>query len=85
MPLGAVILISNNLQATSEHLVSIPWTWKFMGFMLALELLYLTGTCWGCFCPWSQQHWEVWKCGSVGSEQLENTEQTWAQMDFLVQ
>lgn len=66
MPLGSVILISNNLQVTLEHLISILWAWRFMGFMLALELfLYLTSTCWGCFCPWSpeQQHWEVWKFG----------------------
>lgn len=80
MPLGSVILISNNLRAASEHLLSIPWAWRFMGFMLALELfLHLTSTCWGCFCPWSSS---TGKCGNVevwGSEHSENTEQTWAQ------
>lgn len=46
--------------------------------MLALELFfYLTGTCWGCFCPWTRNS-STGKCGSLGSE-LENTEQTWAQ------
>lgn len=33
----------------------------------------------GVFLPLEQQHWEVWKCGSLGSEHSENTEQTWAQ------
>lgn len=77
MPLGSVILVSNNRRATLEHLISILWAWRFMGFTLALELfLYLTSTCWRCFCPWSpeQQHWEVWKFGAHMSR-----EQSWAQ------
>lgn len=82
MPLGSVILISNNLRATSEHLVSIPWPWRFMGFMLALDLfLVFDQHVLGVFLPLEprKQHWEVWKCGSLRSEQSENTEQTWAQ------